>query len=135
LVPIDVTLRRVALRRDRAGGLREAPAGVKHSGRRISCSYSTLTDVVTSPEEARVAGRLAARLKTLTTRSLMFVDEIGYAPITWPGAMRFFRLTSRRYKQAAAVLTSNKGFERRVGLTPYSLRRSLRSKRDIFNRP
>jgi DNA replication protein DnaC len=46
------------------------------SGRRVF--YRTLDDLVTSLEEAQAAGRLAARLKTLTHPSLMMVDEIGY---------------------------------------------------------
>jgi DNA replication protein DnaC len=78
-------------------------------GRRVY--YSTLADLVTSLEEAQAAGRLAARLKTLTHPSLMVVDEIGYVPITRLGAMYFFQLMSRRYEHAATVLTSNKGFE------------------------
>jgi DNA replication protein DnaC len=78
-------------------------------GRRVY--YSTLADLVTSLEEAQAAGRLAARLKTLTHPSLMVVDEIGYVPITRLGAMYFFQLMSRRYEHASTVLTSNKGFE------------------------
>lgn len=78
-------------------------------GRRVY--YSTLAELVASLEEAQAAGRLAARLKTLTHPSLMIVDEIGYVPITRLGAMYFFQLMSRRYEHASTVLTSNKGFE------------------------
>jgi DNA replication protein DnaC len=79
------------------------------SGRRVY--YGTLADIIASLEEARAAGRLAHRLKTLTHPSLLVVDEIGYLPITQTGAMLFFQLINRRYEQASTVLTSNKGFE------------------------
>ena len=79
------------------------------SGRRVY--YGTLADLITSLEEAQVAGTLSHRLKTLTYPTLLIVDEIGYLPITRTGGMLFFQLMSRRYEHASTVLTSNKGFE------------------------
>jgi len=79
------------------------------SGRRVY--YGTLADLITSLEEASLAGHLSHRLKTLGFPSLLVVDEIGYLPITRTGAMLFFQLMSRRYEHASTVLTSNKGFE------------------------
>jgi len=79
------------------------------SGRRVY--YGTLADIITSLEEAKAAGRLPHRLKTLTHPSLLVVDEIGYMPISPTGAMLFFQLINRRYERASTVLTSNKGFE------------------------
>jgi len=79
------------------------------SGRRVY--YGTLADIITSLEEAKAAGRLTHRLKTLTYPSLLVVDEIGYLPISPTGAMLFFQLINRRYERASTVLTSNKGFE------------------------
>ncbi len=79
------------------------------SGRRVY--YGTLADLITSLEEAKVAGRLTHRLKTLTYPSLLVIDEIGYLPVSQTGAMLFFQLINRRYERASTVLTSNKGFE------------------------
>ncbi len=79
------------------------------SGRKIY--FGTLTDLVDSLEEARAAGRLDRRLKTLTYPALLVVDEIGYLPVTQSGAILFFQLINRRYGRASTVLTSNKGFE------------------------
>ena len=79
------------------------------SGRRVY--YGTLADLITSLEEAKAAGTLGQRLKTLTHPSLLVVDEIGYLPVSQTGAMLFFQLINRRYEQASTVLTSNKGFE------------------------
>ena len=79
------------------------------SGRKIY--FGTLTDLVDSLEEAKAAGRLDRRLKTLTHPALLVVDEIGYLPVTQSGAILFFQLISRRYGRASTVLTSNKGFE------------------------
>ena len=79
------------------------------SGRRVY--YGTLADLITSLEEASLAGQLSHRLKTLVFPSLLVVDEIGYLPISRTGAMLFFQLMSRRYERASTVLTSNKGFE------------------------
>ena len=78
-------------------------------GRRVY--YGTLSDLVTSLEEAQAAGQLRQRLQVLTHPSLLVVDEIGYLPITRTGAMLFFQVMSRRYETASTVLTSNKGFE------------------------
>ena len=79
------------------------------AGRRVY--YGTLVDLITSLEEAKAAGRLTHRLKTLTYPSLLVVDEIGYLPISPTGAMLFFQLINRRYERTSTVLTSNKGFE------------------------
>ena len=79
------------------------------NGRKIY--FGTLTDLVDSLEEAKAAGRLNRRLKTLTHPALLIVDEIGYLPVTQSGAVLFFQLVNRRYGHASTVLTSNKGFE------------------------
>jgi len=79
------------------------------SGRRVY--YGTLSDLITSLEEAQAAGHLSQRLKTLIFPALLVVDELGYLPISRTGAMLFFQLMSRRYETASTVLTSNKGFE------------------------
>ena len=78
-------------------------------GRRVY--YGTLADLITSLEEARAAGKLLHRMKTLTHPSVLVVDEIGYLPVSRTGAMHFFQLMSRRYEHASSVLTSNKSFE------------------------
>lgn len=78
-------------------------------GRRVY--YGTLADLIESLEEAKAAGRLTHRLKTLTHPALLVVDEIGYLPISATGAMLFFQLMSRRYEHGSTVLTSNKPFE------------------------
>ena len=85
-----------------------AIAAAQH-GRRVY--YGTLTDLITSLEEAQAASRLGHRLKTLTHPALLVVDEIGYLPITRNGAMLFFQLMARRYETASTVLTSNKPFD------------------------
>ena len=73
--------------------------------------YGTLTALIDSLEEARTAGNLNRRLKTLSHPALLIVDEIGYLPVTQSGATFFFQLVNRRYEHASTVLTSNKGFE------------------------
>jgi DNA replication protein DnaC len=78
-------------------------------GRRVY--YGTLSDLITSLEEAQASGLLQQRLKVLTHPPLLVVDEIGYLPITRTGAMLFFQLMARRYERASTVMTSNKGFE------------------------
>src|SRR3954471_6027419 len=79
------------------------------NGRRVY--YGSLAELIRSLEEAQAAGKLVPRLKTLTSPSLLVVDEIGYLPISRTGAMLFFQLMSRRYERALTVLTSNKSFE------------------------
>ena len=79
------------------------------SGRRVY--YGTLAGLIDSLEEARIAGNLNRRLRTLSHPALLIVDEIGYLPVTQSGATLFFQLVNRRYEHASTVLTSNKGFE------------------------
>jgi len=79
------------------------------SGRRVY--YGTLSDLITSLEEAQTAGKLQQRLKVLTHPAVLVVDEIGYLPTSRTGAMLFFQLMARRYETASTILTSNKGFE------------------------
>lgn len=79
------------------------------AGRRVY--YGTLTDLITSLEEAQAAGALSRRLAVLTHPALLVVDEIGYLPVSRTGAVLFFQLMNRRYERASTVLTSNKGFE------------------------
>jgi len=79
------------------------------AGRRVY--YGTLTDLITSLEEAQAAGALSRRLAVLTHPALLVVDEIGYLPVSRTGAVLFFQLMNRRYEHASTVMTSNKGFE------------------------
>ena len=85
-----------------------AIAAAQH-GRRVY--YGTLSDLITSLEEAQAAGHLGHRLKTLTHPAVLVVDEIGYLPVNRNGAMLFFQLMARRYETASTVLTSNKPFD------------------------
>ena len=68
--------------------------------------FGTLTDLVNSLEEAKAAGRLDRRLKTLARPALLVVDEIGYLPVTQSGAVLFFQLINGRYGRASTILTS-----------------------------
>ncbi len=79
-----------------------------YKGRNIY--FGTLTNLVSSLEEAKAAGRLDRRLKILTHPALLVVDEIGYLPVTQSGAILFFQLVNRRYGNGSTALTSNKGF-------------------------
>ena len=83
-------------------------------GRRIY--FGTLQDLVASLEEARAAGKLRQRLRTLTHPRLMVIDEVGYLPLTLAGGSLLFQLINARYEKASTVLTSNKSFEEWGGL-------------------
>jgi len=78
-------------------------------GRRVY--FGTLTDLISSLEQAQTAGQLARRLAVLTHPAVLVVDEIGYLPVSRSGAVLFFQLMSRRYERASTILTSNKSFE------------------------
>ncbi len=56
--------------------------------RRVAAASSTvvLADLITSLEEAKAAGRLGHRLKTLTYPSLLVADEIGCLSVSQTGA-------------------------------------------------
>lgn len=68
-------------------------------------------NLIESLEQAKANGQLTHCLKILSHSALLIVDEIGYLPVIWNGAVLFFQLINTRYEHASTVLTSNKGFE------------------------
>jgi DNA replication protein DnaC len=96
-----------------------AIAAAEH-GRRVY--YGTLADLIGSLEEAKAAGRLTHRLKTLTHPALLVVDEIGYLPISPTGAMLFFQLDDASVRARSTVLTSNKSHRPHRAPLPYRQR-------------
>ncbi|HSH74557.1 MAG TPA: ATP-binding protein [Longimicrobiales bacterium] len=78
------------------------------SGRRVY--YGTLADLITSLEEAKAAGKLSHRLKTLTHPSLLVVDEIGYLPVSATGAVSL--ATSAKSSMAVDIASSWSGVRR-----------------------
>ena len=71
-----------------------AQVAAAESGRKIY--FGTLTELIYSLEEDKVAGRLERRLKTLIHPALLVADEIGYLPVSQSGAILFFQLINRR---------------------------------------
>ena len=88
------------------GGHAFEPSAAREDARELRLLLPALDQA-----DAKAAGRLNRRLKTLTHPTLLVVDEIAYLPVTQSGPVLFFQLVNRRYGHASTVLTSNKGFE------------------------
>lgn len=76
-----------------------------------SVSFTTAAGLVHELMEARDERRLRALQKQLTRVDLLIVDELGYVPFTAVGSELLFEVFSRRYEQAATLLTSNLPFD------------------------
>ena len=69
--------------------------------------FTTAAGLITALGKALYENRLEERLKLLTQRKLLIIDEIGYIPIDRQGANLFFQLISRRYERGSILVTSN----------------------------
>ena len=76
-----------------------------------SVFFSTAAALVHELMEARDERRLRALQKQLARVQLLIVDELGYVPFTAVGAELLFEVFSRRYEQAATLVTSNLPFD------------------------
>ena len=78
---------------------RAAMAGIK-------TRFLTAADLMLQLATAKSQGRLKEYFnRAIIGPRLLVVDEIGYLPISHPGAVLFFQLMNRRYEHAATVLT------------------------------
>jgi len=65
----------------------------------------TLVDILDKANYERKAG---FRLKNIKKAQLVIIDEIGYTPVTYEQANRFFTFLSEIYQQTSMIFTTNK---------------------------
>ena len=75
-----------------------------------SVYFTSLDSMIRALSAADVAGKLAQKLKTFTTKSqLLVIDEVGYLPLNRAEANYLFQVVAARYERSSLILTSNKG--------------------------
>ena len=72
--------------------------------------FTTAAALVHELLEARDDKRLLRVQKQLAKQDLLIVDELGYVPLSKPGAELLFEIFSQRYEQASTLVTSNLPF-------------------------
>jgi len=84
--------------------------GVKacYQGCKVYCI--TLSDMITRLRASLSDNSFERVLRSLTSPSVLILDEIGYLPLDRQGSNLFFQLVSKRYEKGSIILTSNKSF-------------------------
>ncbi len=71
----------------------------------------TATELVSELQAAQEAHQLHRYLKRFATWDLVFVDELGYLPITEHGADLLFQAFSERHERGSVIVTTNLPFQ------------------------
>lgn len=77
----------------------------------LSVGFITASALVHELLEARDEKRLMCLQKQLAKDTLLIIDELGYVPLSPPGAELLFKLFSQRYEHGSNVVTSNLPFD------------------------
>jgi DNA replication protein DnaC len=77
-------------------------------GKRVS--FKTAAGLVTSLIEAQDEKRLLKCERQLKAVDLLIIDELGYIPLTQPGAQLLFGVFAQRYEQGSILVTTNLEF-------------------------
>lgn len=77
-------------------------------GKRVN--FQTAAGLVTSLIEAGEEKRLLNLQRRLKAADLLIIDELGYIPLTQPGAQLLFGVFADRYEQGSIIVTTNLEF-------------------------
>jgi DNA replication protein DnaC len=73
----------------------------------MSVGFTTAAALVHELMEARDERRLLRLQKQMAGYKLLFIDELGFVPLSKTGAELFFEMISQRYEPGATLITSN----------------------------
>jgi DNA replication protein DnaC len=73
--------------------------------------FTTASVLVSELIEVRDEKHLLRFQKLLTSYELLFVDELGFVPLSKTGAELLFETFSQRYERASTLVTNNLPFE------------------------
>ena len=77
----------------------------------LAVGFTTAAALVHELMEARDERRLLRLQKQLVKHKLLIIDELGFVPLSKPGAELLFETISQRYEQGAILITSNLPFD------------------------
>jgi len=77
-------------------------------GKRVN--FQTAAGLVTSLLEASEEKRLLSLQRRLKAADLLIIDELGYIPLSQPGAQLLFGVFADRYEQGSTIVTTNLEF-------------------------
>ena len=79
--------------------------------KRIKTRFVSLSDMLLQLEIAKEQNRLKEYLKkSISTVSLLIIDEIGYVKLNESQANLFFQLINKKYETGSVIITSNLSF-------------------------
>jgi DNA replication protein DnaC len=77
----------------------------------LSVGFVTAAALVHELMEARDERRLLRLQQQMVSQKLLFIDELGFVPLSKTGAELLFELISQRYERGATLITSNLPFD------------------------
>ena len=90
--------------------------GVEACRRGYRTGFYTAADLVNTLVEAQDEKQLKRFLHRLKKYQLLILDELGYLPLSRPGAQLLFQVFADRYEQSSVIVTSNLPFAQWNGI-------------------
>ena len=85
--------------------------GLAACQRGLSVGFTTAASLVHELIEARDERRLLNLQKKLARLKLLFVDELGFVPLSKTGAELLFEVFSQKYERGSVLVTTNLPFD------------------------
>lgn len=79
---------------------------------RYKVRFTTISELLSNASKAKKERRYDSFLKSITTASVLVIDEIGYFNMNKEEANHFFQIISKRYEKSSTILTSNLVFSK-----------------------
>ena len=74
---------------------------------RYKVRFTSITELISDANKAKREKRYDSFLKSISTASVLIIDEIGYFNMSKEDANHFFQIISARYEKSSTILTSN----------------------------
>ena len=81
---------------------------------RYKVRFTTISELLSSANRAKKEKKYDSFLKSITSPSVLVIDEIGYFNMSKEEANHFFQIISKRYEKSSTIFTSNLVFSKWV---------------------